>query len=71
MSVTAWKTVKATEVRPGDRVRTADGTELEATRIESPFLGREGMLAFIEDTDERWFKRPTPADADVEVMTPE
>jgi hypothetical protein len=71
MSTTPWKSVKATEVRPGDWVRTPDGTELEATRIESPFLGREGMLAFIEDTSQRWFKRPVPADADVEVLISE
>jgi hypothetical protein len=63
-----WKTAKATDVQPGDRVRTADGTELEATHIETSFLGREGMLAFIEDTKQRWFKRPVATDADVEVL---
>lgn len=62
-----WQTVKAADVQPGQRVRTADGTELVATRIERPFLGRENMLAFIEDTSERWFKRPQPLDADVQV----
>jgi len=63
-----WEVRKASEVQPGQRVRTADGTEVTATRIERPFMGREAMLAFIEDTDERWFKRPAPADADVEVL---
>ena len=63
-------TAKATEVKPGDRVRTADGTELEATRIEERFLGREGMIAFIEDTPQRWLKRPVLTDADVEVLAP-
>ncbi|MDA8043785.1 MAG: hypothetical protein M0Z30_00880 [Actinomycetota bacterium] len=62
-----WQTQKASEVQPGQRVRTPDGTELTATRIEHPFLGRDQMLAFIESTDERWFKRPVPVDADVEV----
>jgi hypothetical protein len=64
-----WKTVKASGVEPGQRVRTADGTELIASRIEHRFLGRENMLAFIEDTPERWFKRPTPNDADVQVLS--
>jgi hypothetical protein len=63
-----WKTVKASDVQPGDRVRTADGTEVIATRIESPFLGRSNMIAFIEDTPHRWFKRPAPLDADVEIL---
>lgn len=64
----SWETVKASEVRPGQRVRTADGTELVASRIERPFMGRDGMLAFIEDTEERWFKRPQPEDAEVQVL---
>jgi hypothetical protein len=62
-----WQMVKASEVRPGQRVRTQDGTELIATRIERPFMGRNEMLAFIEDTETRWFKRPAPVDADVEI----
>ena len=63
-----WQVVKASEVQPGQRVRTQDGTELTATRIEHPFMGREEMLAFIEDTDARWFKRPAPVGSDVEVQ---
>ena len=66
-----WQSVKASDVQPGQRVRTPDGTELIATRIERPFLGRENMLAFIEDTDVRWFKRPAQLDADVEVLAAE
>jgi hypothetical protein len=68
--VDTWMTAKATDVKPGDRVRTADGTELEATHIEERFLGRDGMIAFIEDTPQRWLKRPVLADADVEVLAP-
>jgi hypothetical protein len=64
----SWQVVKATDVRPGQRVRTADGTELTATRVEHPFMGRDGMLAFVEDTESRWFKRPAPVDADVEIL---
>ncbi len=62
-----WVSLKASEVEVGQRVRTPDGAELIATRIEHPFLGLDTMLAFIESTDQRWFKRPVPIDADVEV----
>jgi len=64
---TTWVTVTATEVKEGDRVRTPSGDELTVTRIEAPFLGRANMMAFIEDSSERWFKRPVPLDAEVEV----
>jgi hypothetical protein len=63
-----WSAGKATDVRPGDRVRTEDGTEVVATRIEEAFFGREDMIALIEDTPERWFKRPIPVDANVEIL---
>ena len=63
-----WEKTTADQVRPGDRVRLESGEEVIATRIESPFLGREGRLAFIEDTSERWYKRPAAADAAVEVI---
>jgi hypothetical protein len=64
---TTWVTVTATDVKAGDRVRTSSGDELTVTRIEAPFLGRDNMMAFIEDSSERWFKRPVPLDAEVEV----
>jgi hypothetical protein len=63
-----WKRVTAADVRPGERIRTADGTELEVTRIEERFLGRDEMIAFIEDTPDRWFKRPVTADAPVDLL---
>ena len=63
-----WQQMKAADVRPRDRVRLASGEEVTATRIEANFLGRENMLAFIEDTQDRWYKRPAPIDADVEVV---
>ena len=63
-----WKPAKAADVRPGDRIRTADGSEVVATHIELAFFGRENMIAFIEDTPERWFKRPMTVDADVEAL---
>jgi hypothetical protein len=63
-----WKLAKVAEVQSGDRVRTGDGSEIVATRIEAQFLGRENMIAFIEDTPEKWFKRPMTVDADIEIF---
>ena len=63
-----WTTVRASEVQPGQRVRMANGSELIASRIEQRFFGMENMLAFVEDSDQRWFKQPAPADAEVEVL---
>jgi hypothetical protein len=63
----SWKTVKADEVQPGDTVRTQAGDVVLVSRIDPSFMGRPNMLAFIEDTEERWYKRPVTADAEVEV----
>ena len=63
-----WITVKAAEVRPGQKVRIGNGAELTASRIEARFFGMDNMIAFIEDTDQRWFKQPLPVDAEVEVL---
>jgi hypothetical protein len=65
----SWKKVKADEVRAGDAVRTQAGHVVTVSRIESSFLGMPNMLAFIEDTPERWFKQPMMADAEVEVRS--
>jgi hypothetical protein len=32
-------------------------------------MGLPNMLAFIEDTPDRWFKQPMMADAEVEVLS--
>lgn len=61
-----WEEVRADAVRAGDRIRVR-GNEITVARVEDSFLNREGMVAFIEDTDERWLKVPSPADATVEV----
>lgn len=66
----AWTAVAAEQIQPGDRVRLASGQEMLVSRIEAPFLGREGMIAFIEDTPERWFKQPLPQATEVEVTRP-
>jgi hypothetical protein len=64
-----WKTVKADEVKPGDAVRTQAGDVVTVSRIEKSFMGMPNMLAFIEDTADRWFKQPMMAEADVEVRS--
>ena len=63
-----WKAAKAGDVQPGVRVRTADGNEMVVSHIEPRFFGRDNMIAFVEDTPARWFKRPAPIDADVEIL---
>jgi hypothetical protein len=68
-SADTWRSAKGAEIRPGDRVRTTDGTELTVSRIEPSFFGMDNMIALIEDTPERWFKRPVTVDADVEILT--
>jgi len=64
-----WKTVKAEEVKAGDAVRTQSGDVVTVSRIETSFMGLPNMLAFIEDTPDRWFKQPMMAGADVEVRS--
>ena len=64
----AAMTVKATEVRLGDRLRARSGTELTVTRIDEEFMGRAEMLAFVEDSEEQWFKMPALRDGDVELV---
>jgi hypothetical protein len=63
-----WKTGTAADVKPGDRIRTPAGEELLVSRIEAPFFGRPEMIAFIEDTPERWYKRPVPVDVELEIQ---
>jgi hypothetical protein len=64
-----WKTVTASEVQPGDRIRLKSGDEVLVSRIEVAFFGRPEMVAFIEDTPTRWHKQPMPTTVEVEVQT--
>ena len=66
----SWVTTAASAVQPGERVRLPSGDEMTATRVDRKFMGMDTMVAIIEDTAERWFKRPLPADAEVEVQRP-
>ena len=61
-------TVKATDVRIGDRLRTRTGLELTVTRIDHGLLGRPDFVSFVEDSDEQWLKMPAPRDGEVEVV---
>jgi hypothetical protein len=65
----SWRVVRADEVNVGDVVRTTTGDVVFVSRIETSFFGRPNMLAFIEDTADRWYKRPVAVDADVEIRT--
>jgi len=60
--------LKATEVQLGDRLRARSGAELTVTRIDEEFMGRADMLAFVEDSEEQWFKMPALRDGDVELV---
>ena len=62
-----WETVKAQDVKAGDTVRTHTGGVVLVSRVEAPFMGRSNMVAFIEDTPDRWFKQPMMSDSDVEI----
>jgi hypothetical protein len=67
----SWKLAKASDVVVGDVVRTQSGDVVRVSRIEAAFMGNEAMLAFIEDTSERWYKRPARTDADLEILEEE
>ncbi len=60
--------VKASDVRVGDRLRARNGNEFTVTRIDDGFMGRPGMIAFVEDSATQWFKMPAPADSEVPVI---
>jgi hypothetical protein len=66
-TVSEGRTIPAGEVRVGDVLRSTDGTEFTVSRIE-PFIF-PGMLAFVEDTDAKWFKMPCPEDGEVTVLS--
>jgi hypothetical protein len=69
--VSTWRSAKGADIRSGDRVRTGDGAELTVSRVEPAFFGMDNMVALIEDTPERWFKRPLTVDTDVEILVPD
>jgi hypothetical protein len=61
----AAEAVSAADVVPGDVLRSREGTEFTVTRVEEfPMFGPP-LIAFIEDSAERWFKMPSARDAEV------
>jgi hypothetical protein len=65
--VDTWKKVPASQIAPGETIRLGS-YEFQVARIESPFLGRDELVAFIEDTPKRWHKQPVPTGTEVEVL---
>ena len=64
----SWKQAKASDVTVGDVIRTQAGDVVKVSSIDEAFMGNDAMLAFIEDTPERWYKRPARSDADLEIL---
>jgi glutathione peroxidase len=64
----AWTSRTAGELRPGDRIRLDDASEMTVTRIESNFFDREGLVCLIEDSEVRWLAHPLPGETEVEVL---
>jgi hypothetical protein len=62
-----WQSIPVPEVTPGDRIRFR-GTEFEVGRIDSPFLGMDQMVCFIEDTPTRWHAYPGGKAESVEAL---
>jgi len=56
----------ATEIQAGVIIRLRTGEELEVTRVETWFLGRGSMVAFVQDTPAGWRKAPFRTDAEVQ-----
>ena len=63
------ETIKTTDVRVGDRLRARSGVEMTVTRIDPSFFGSDEMVAFVEDTEQQWFKMPAPRDGEVELVS--
>jgi hypothetical protein len=61
-------TVPAADVQIGDVLRSRDGTEFTVSRIDDfPMFGPP-LIAFVEDTGEKWFKMPSAEDAEVTLV---
>lgn len=65
---TAKTTIAVDDVNVGDVLRSRDGVEMTVTRIDLSFPLREGMIAFVEDSDRQWFKMPAQPGGEVELV---
>jgi hypothetical protein len=63
----SWKSTPVSEVQVGNVVRTQSGEVVTVSRIEPAFMGIAEMVAFIEDTPNRWFKCPQPVGGQIDV----
>jgi glutathione peroxidase len=63
-------TVKASEVKVGDRILTPSGETLQVSRIDAELMGSRDYLAFVEDSPLRWLKLPFPRDGEVKFLSP-
>lgn len=66
----SWVSVTAADVQAGERIRLPAGLEMHVSRIEPAFFDMPDLLAFIEDTADRWYKQPMPRSAEVQVLRP-
>lgn len=62
-----WISVPVPEVRIGERIRFRN-TEFDVARVDSPFLGLDQMVCFIEDSPTRWHAYPGSKAQEVEVL---
>ena len=65
----AWTSRAAGELRPGDRIRLGDASEMTVARLESNFFDLEGMVCVIEDSEARWLAWPMLGETEVEVLS--
>jgi hypothetical protein len=61
-----WRTIGVDDVQPGDRIRHRE-QEFTVARVDSPFLGLDAMVCFIEDTPTRWHAYPAARSQEVEI----
>lgn len=59
-------TVRADQVEPGQTI-VLYGQQLQVTRVDHPFLGRDEMRLFVESTERRWHCLVALNDTEVEV----
>ena len=63
-----WKSVPPPMSKPATRSGCSPGSRSIVSPVEPAFMGIPGMIAFIEDTPDRWFKQPMPGTTSVDVL---
>jgi hypothetical protein len=67
MTADEWVAVPVGDVRAGDRLRLASGTEMTVSRIEAAFLGYDDLVCFVEDSDAQWLAQAMWMTSEIEV----